>query len=211
MTVDRIILHARNVLAIIGLVSLCGCASIVDGKSAQNIRIDSVPSGAQVTIFDKHNWRVDSDTTPFVAKLDRSSGYFAGTRYRLVFNLSGYRTSEAIVESTINGWYFGNIFFGVLGGAIGLVAVDPATGAMWKLHPKLLVQQLDPVPVGISSGSATNVVPAESIVPTAPAEPPVTPPASSDQTQSPPANNVTPSAPPASSEPSSVQPSAPNQ
>lgn len=34
------------------------------------------------------------------------------------------------VNYKLNGWYFGNIIFG---GAIGMLVVDPATGAMWKI------------------------------------------------------------------------------
>lgn len=33
------------------------------------------------------------------------------------------------IVSTVNGWYIGNILFG---GVIGLLAVDPATGAMYS-------------------------------------------------------------------------------
>jgi hypothetical protein len=32
----------------------------------------------------------------------------------------------------VDGWYFGNLLFG---GLIGLLIVDPATGAMYKLEP----------------------------------------------------------------------------
>ncbi|MFH6792762.1 hypothetical protein ACHRCF_16520, partial [Acinetobacter baumannii] len=37
------------------------------------------------------------------------------------------------VTGTLSGWYLGNIIFG---GLIGLLIVDPATGAMYKLAPK---------------------------------------------------------------------------
>ncbi|WP_174263189.1 CsgG/HfaB family protein [Citrifermentans bemidjiense] len=36
----------------------------------------------------------------------------------------------------MNGWYWGNIVFG---GVIGLLIVDPATGAMWKMDDTLMV------------------------------------------------------------------------
>lgn len=35
----------------------------------------------------------------------------------------------------MNGWYIGNLLFG---GIIGLLIVDPATGAMWTLIPRKL-------------------------------------------------------------------------
>lgn len=194
MTADRILFHARNVLAIVGLVGLCGCASIVDGRSARTIRIDSNPPGATVTIYDKENWKVDSNTTPFAAQLRRSSGYFSGERYRLVFDLPGYHQAEVSIKSTINGWYFGNIVFG---GAIGLLIVDPATGAMWNLSPRKLTQELDPIPAAVQTGSDTNnAAPAgtnqpaapvaSALPPPVPAEPPATQPAPGEKPSEPP-------------------------
>ena len=43
------------------------------------------------------------------------------------------------IDGAINGWYFGNIIFG---GLIGMLAVDPATGAMYTLSPKEVLATL---------------------------------------------------------------------
>jgi hypothetical protein len=64
--------------------------------------------------------------------LNRRHGYFEGENYKMVFELSGYYPYEMHIKSTVDGWYFGNILFG---GLIGLLIVDPATGAMYKLSP----------------------------------------------------------------------------
>ncbi len=109
-----------------------GCASIVDGR-AKTVRINSNPTGAKVVIFDKSGKEVATQTTPATIKLKRHSGYFVGQKYKLVFEAPGYYPSETYVNSTLNGWYLGNIVFG---GAIGLLVLDPATGAMWTLSPK---------------------------------------------------------------------------
>lgn len=46
------------------------------------------------------------------------------------------------VNYKLNGWYFGNL---LLGGVIGMLIVDPATGSMWKLDtPPLSVTLLKP-------------------------------------------------------------------
>jgi len=37
------------------------------------------------------------------------------------------------LECSVNGWYFGNLF---IGGLIGMLIVDPATGAMYRLDRK---------------------------------------------------------------------------
>jgi hypothetical protein len=118
---------------------LCGCASIVDGRTPK-ISINSSPEGAKVIVVDKGDKEVVSGTTPFVATLKRSRGYFQGAQYKLIFELVGHKRTEATITSKVNGWYVGNIFFG---GLIGMLFVDPATGAMWSLHPKMIEQPLD--------------------------------------------------------------------
>src|SRR5436305_14092712 len=46
-----------------------------------------------------------------------------------------------MVHATINGWYFGNLAFG---GVIGMLVVDPLTGAMYTLEPDQIDQTLTP-------------------------------------------------------------------
>jgi hypothetical protein len=113
-------------------VSLLGCASIVDG-GRKTVNIKSQPSGAKATVYDKKGAAVATSPTPALFPLKRSAGFFTPAKYRIVLELQGYKTAEIEVKSTINGWYFGNIIFG---GLLGLLIIDPATGAMWTLSPK---------------------------------------------------------------------------
>ena len=53
----------------------------------------------------------------------------------------GYLPLERQLEASINGWYFGNIIFG---GLIGILIVDPATGAMWKISEENINVKLYP-------------------------------------------------------------------
>ena len=43
--------------------------------------------------------------------------------------------------ASVSGWYFGNLVFG---GLIGMLIVDPLTGAMYNLEPKKIEQPLTP-------------------------------------------------------------------
>jgi hypothetical protein len=111
-----------------GLIFLAsGCASIVDG-GPKKIAIKSDPSEASITIYDKKDAEVWSGQTPATAKLKRSSS----AKYRVVIAKTGYKPAEFELKSTLNGWYIGNIF---IGGLIGMLIVDPLTGAMWTLTP----------------------------------------------------------------------------
>jgi hypothetical protein len=62
--------------------------------------------------------------------LNRSAGYFKGGSYTIRISKDGYRDQNLQIQSSINGWYIGNIIFG---GLIGWVIVDPITGAMYSL------------------------------------------------------------------------------
>lgn len=46
------------------------------------------------------------------------------------FSSPGYEEKVVPVIFELDGWYFGNI---LLGGVIGMLIVEPATGAMWKI------------------------------------------------------------------------------
>ncbi len=63
--------------------------------------------------------------------LETSNGFFTKAKYNVEASKTGYETSKTEIAAGVNGWYFGNILFG---GVIGMLIVDPATGAMWKLE-----------------------------------------------------------------------------
>jgi hypothetical protein len=54
--------------------------------------------------------------------------------------MKGYETKKINLECKLNGWYFGNVF---LGGLIGMLIVDPATGAMFRLDNDEIYQKLE--------------------------------------------------------------------
>ena len=62
--------------------------------------------------------------------LKASTGFFNGADYTVNAKLANGETSTTSIRSEIDGWYIANLLFG---GIIGLLIVDPATGAMYKL------------------------------------------------------------------------------
>ncbi len=115
------------------LVAGLGCASIVS-KSEWPIRIASSPEQADVTITDiRDDKKIFTGKTPTTVTLSSRGGYFKGKTYKVDLSKDGYASQSTEIKSTMNGWYIGNILFG---GLIGLLIVDPATGAMWTLDPK---------------------------------------------------------------------------
>lgn len=139
---------------------LAGCASIVDGGSTKSVKLDSNPEGAKVTISKPDGSEVLVTNTPAKVKLKRASGYFRGANYKIKFEKSGYYPYEAHVESTVDFWYIGNIAFGLSGTVIGMVAVDPMTGAVYTLSPRELDCNLIPAGTPATIGESVKRVPA---------------------------------------------------
>lgn len=122
-----------SLLLLVCFVLTSSCASIVS-KSDWPVKIASTPDGADVSITDiREGKKVFSGKTPASVTLTAKGGFFKGKVYRVDVVKEGYAPQTTEIRSTINGWYIGNLLFG---GLIGLLIVDPATGAMWTLDNK---------------------------------------------------------------------------
>ena len=125
-------------LAIASVLLLTGCASIVS-KSSWPISINSSPSEAKISITNKKGIEIYTGTTPATLKLKSGAGFFSKASYQVTFEKAGYDKKIVPIEFKLNGWYFGNIIFG---GPLGLLIIDPATGAMFKLETEFLNETL---------------------------------------------------------------------
>ena len=117
----------------VALIVLTGCASIVS-KSNWPVNFKSNPPGAEVVITDNMGNEVERGRTPTTITLKSSDGFFSGATYYAEFKLKDYEIAKKGIHADLNGWYFGNIFLpgGLL---LGMVIIDPATGAMYRLAP----------------------------------------------------------------------------
>jgi hypothetical protein len=122
------------------LTSSAGCASIISGRTAQ-VKIDSYPRNAHVSVRDHEGSQVAQATTPATVELKRGRTWLRPTRYMATISKPGFQTARVPIRSTLNPWVFGNI---AAGGVIGL-AVDGTTGAGWKPKPNEIVQHLRPL------------------------------------------------------------------
>lgn len=128
--------------------ALSGCATIIS-KSEYPISIQSTPSGAKFTIKNKAGKIVTEGVTPVIVTLKSGAGYFKGEKYIITFSKKGFTTQTVEVSSTLDGWYIGNIAFG---GLLGLLVIDPITGAMYKL-PETVTAKL-----GNGKEKALNII-----------------------------------------------------
>ena len=125
-------------IAIATVLIMTSCASIVSSNSWP-ISINSSPSEAKISIKDKKGIEIYSGNTPATLKLKSGAGFFSKARYQVTFEKTGYDKKVVPVEFKLNGWYFGNILFG---GPLGLLIIDPATGAMFKIETEFLNETL---------------------------------------------------------------------
>lgn len=117
---------------------LSSCASILS-KSSYPITIKSTPSKSKISIINKKGFEIYTGKTPASLELSAGNGFFSKASYSVRFEKEGYSTKIVPINFKIDSWYFGNILFG---GVIGLLIVDPATGAMYKLDTEFINETL---------------------------------------------------------------------
>lgn len=110
--------------------SLIGCASIVS-KSNYPVCISSQPDRTEISIKNRKGECVFVGKTPAIVNLKAGAGFFKGENYIVTFKKEGYIPLTAEIKRRMDNWYIGNIIFG---GLIGVLIIDPATGAMWVLE-----------------------------------------------------------------------------
>jgi len=125
---------SKTLSVIVIITILSSCASIVS-KSSWPLTVNTNPNGAKVEITDKKGVVVYNGNTPATMSLKSGAGFFAKQSYKVKLTMDGYGEKIIPVECKLNGWYIGNIVFG---GLIGLLIVDPATGAMYKLDREVI-------------------------------------------------------------------------
>lgn len=133
-----------------GVILASGCASIFS-DSTYPVTINSNPTGANFTVTNEAGLDVHSGVTPDTITLEASDGFFSSASYTVNYQMAGYHERSFELKAGMDGWYIGNI---LLGGLIGMLIVDPATGAMWKL-PESANATLQPATASAAMGGLT--------------------------------------------------------
>ena len=109
-----------------------GCSTVMCGKN-QTVPVTSRPPGADVTVFDKYNDVIFKGVTPCDVTLARgdSDSETGASCYKITVVKPGYESVEVDLVGKVNRAYLAN----VMNAGIGMVTVDPYTGAKWTLVP----------------------------------------------------------------------------
>ena len=138
----------------IALSTLFSSCATIFGHSSYPVSINSNPSGATVSITDKKGKEVYKGASPATVTLKSGAGFFSKAEYQVKISSAGYAEQVIPVNYKLNGWYFGNL---LIGGVLGMLIIDPATGAMWKLDTP-------PINVTLSKSTASTETPTLKIV-----------------------------------------------
>jgi len=130
----------RTITFLAIVIIFTGCASIVS-SGYTHLTVKSDPAGADIQIINRSGTPVFSGQTPATVLLKTGAGFFVSESYHVKFTMDGFAEKTTPVNCTLNGWYFGNIIFG---GLIGMLFVDPATGAMYQLETNSIHENLSP-------------------------------------------------------------------
>jgi hypothetical protein len=154
------------VLAVVSLLALAGCGTVMNGGS-QTLEIRSPTPGAEVTVK-SFKGRDTYQGPPGRVKLAREDSY------TVTVSAPGHRERKVQIAKSMSGWMFGNLILivPILWG-VG-VAVDASSGGLWTLGDDLDVPLL-PVatPPAPAQPAPAGVPPALGVAPQAePSAPP---------------------------------------
>jgi len=108
---------------------LPSCATIIK-QGSDTVAIQSQPSGLDFVVKDSEGNQVGSGRTPGSVTLSSGNGYFRPATYTIQTLRGRKVVGEQTITGKVSGWYFGNI---LIGGLVGMLIVDPLTGAMYAL------------------------------------------------------------------------------
>ena len=138
--------------ATIALVFLLSSCATVFNRVNRPVQVDSTPTGLSIEIKDRDGKLIHTGTTPSTVTLSSKYGFFTGQSYTITARQGGRVVGTSQLNAQVSPWYFGNI---VLGGLLGMVVIDPATGAMWTL-PKSV--HVGPAPLAAAAEGSVKIL-----------------------------------------------------
>ncbi len=111
------------------IMALCSCATIFT-PSVYPVTIKTNPSGAHIRIENRMFGVVYEGASPASVRLEAAAGYMRKEEYKITISKDGYDPVITHITPKLDGWYIGNL---LIGGWIGMLIVDPASGAMYKI------------------------------------------------------------------------------
>lgn len=104
-----------------------GCATIFNWHHKGTVHIVSSQPNTIVEVYNRGQY-VGSLLAPFNYEIRSSPGYFKRAAYEFKFVKEGFESVAERRQARFSAWYWWNI---LLGGAVGMLIVDPLSGSMY--------------------------------------------------------------------------------
>lgn len=120
------------VLPLVGLAPICRPITNILGSN-QAVNSTCIPMHSKISVLDTEGCLYYQGTTPTTIPTKKTDFPFSTEQYRIVFNAQDRKRGIWLSSSPDSGWYLrGNI---IGAGFIGMLIIDPLSGAMWTLEP----------------------------------------------------------------------------
>ena len=120
---------SRSLLLFVLLIIFNSCATLLS-KSSYPLTVNTSPSQANITILNEKGMEIYRGVSPSKVPLKAGAGFFKKAAYQLKITKEGYEDQLIPINFKLDNWYFLNL----LGNGIGLLIIDPMTGAMFQLE-----------------------------------------------------------------------------
>lgn len=123
-------------------ISVNSCATIFTA-TRYPVSFNTTPDGAGIVVENRSGKVIFKGVTPTTVRLKSAAGYMKREEYIITFTKNGYSQKTINISAELDGWYIGNI---LLGGLIGMLIIDPASGAMYKIakEDRIINETLQP-------------------------------------------------------------------
>lgn len=118
-------------------IALAGCATILS-KSQYSFSLKANEPDTIVKVYDRDGAFVKEAKAPSTIELDADAGMFSRASYRFVFEKPGFETVEGGVTAQVDPYYWLN-FITTPSMLLGLLLVDPISGAMWSFDENVTI------------------------------------------------------------------------
>lgn len=120
--------NLRLFITALAFVFFNSCASIFS-KGTYPLVVSTDPAEAEIVISTPDGQEIYTGQSPATVELEASAGFLKKATYEVTIKKHGYAEQKIPLTYKIDGWYWGNL---LLGGVVGMLIIDPATGAMFK-------------------------------------------------------------------------------
>lgn len=133
--------HMRNLIGICLCAYCSGCASIFSDSNYVQKFEASVPGVLMDVVKNGEPYQSDVPI-PAEIKLPADNGFFSRADYSFTFRKEGYKDKVMTRRAKVDPLYWVNVAT-IYAAVIGMVIVDPWTGAMWSLEEAPLVAVME--------------------------------------------------------------------